>query len=339
MPGVGRQEAVSVVVPVYNCEAYIGRCIESILNQSYDNLELILMDDGSPDRSGEICDQYAGKDTRIRVFHGKNRGAAAVREEGAKRVGSDYIAFVDSDDYIEADYIETLMAAILEEQGDVVCSDYIDEGNRGKTPRIEKRESLCRTEEMLKAFFKGMEFALVINGKIFKRELLDQLQFEDMRYGEDSFLMLDCFTKCKKMVLIPYSGYHYVMNPNSITNSGSELFRWRDWMRRVEFLREICSRPELEMEFREKAERMYAHYLFASLCVNCKYATEKEFREFSEAYRVYYAGICAGAVKNPGKAFVMWIFSWNSRLARHIVRLHTFVKKTGSNVCMRGFQR
>lgn len=326
------REPVSIVVPVYNCEAYIEHCIESILAQSYGNFELILIDDGSRDASGAICDRYAETDSRVRVFHGENRGVSAARREGVDRSSADYVAFVDADDYIDVDYIETLITALVEEQGDVVCSDYIDEGERSAYLRIEKREIFCRTEEMLDAFFKGMGFAFVNVGKVFKKGLLEELRFENMAYGEDTLLMLECFAKCKKMILIPYSGYHYVMNPGSITNYNSELSRWRGWMRRVEVLTELCGRPDLKEKFGKRAEDMYARYLFASLCANCKYASEEEFREFSEAYKGYYSGIRAGAGESAGKAAIMWIFSRNRNLARSLVRLNAAVKKAGTGM-------
>ena len=326
MPGIEWEELVSVVVPVYNCEKYITKCIESILNQSYKKLEIILVDDGSTDDSGKLCDQYAAKDSRIRVSHGSNCGAAAARKRGVKNASADYIAFIDSDDYVECDYIETLMTAIIKEQADVVCSDYINEGWRGKTVQIMRQEIFCHVEEMLEAFFRGMECMLVMNGKIFRKKLLTQLRFENLKYGEDSFTLLDCFTKCKKMVLIPYSGYHYVMNPESVTNRNDEYFRWQDWMRRVEFLKKICSAPNLEKRFSKPANRMYAQYLFASLCVNCKYASKEDFLGFSRTYPGYYAKIRARDVGDARKAFVMWVFSWNSMAAREIVRLHEAYK-------------
>ena len=326
MPGIEWEELVSVVVPVYNCEKYITKCIESILNQSYKKLEIILVDDGSTDDSGKLCDQYAAKDSRIRVFHGSNCGAAAARKRGVKNASADYIAFIDSDDYVECDYIETLMTAIIKEQADVVCCDSIDEGCRKRELRIEKKEILLQTEEMLEDFFEGKEFAYIVCGKIFKKRLLEGFRFENVAYGEDTLMMLECFIKCEKMVLIPYSGYHYVMNPESITNFRSELSRWQGWMHRVEFLKEICDDSKLKYRFSKPANHMYAQYLFASLCVNCKYASEEEFRCFSRVYKDYYSKINARDVKNWGKALVLWIFSWNSGLARKIVQIHERTK-------------
>ena len=104
-----KEPLVSVVVPVYNAEIYISRCIESILEQTYRNFELILVNDGSPDRSGEICDEYARKDSRIKVIHTQNRGVSCARNTGLENTTGEYLCFVDSDDWIEADHIEKLL--------------------------------------------------------------------------------------------------------------------------------------------------------------------------------------------------------------------------------------
>ena len=103
---------ISVIVPVYKVEQFIHRCVDSILNQTYTNLEIILVDDGSPDRCGEICDEYAEKDSRIRVIHQKNGGPSAARNAGLDICTGEYIAFVDSDDYIEPDMLQQLLSGI-----------------------------------------------------------------------------------------------------------------------------------------------------------------------------------------------------------------------------------
>ena len=102
---MSKQALVSVIIPVYNCENYIEKCIESVLLQSYENFEMILIDDGSPDNSGAICDKYAEKDSRVRVIHKSNGGVSSARKKGIENSTSAYISFIDSDDYIEPDYL------------------------------------------------------------------------------------------------------------------------------------------------------------------------------------------------------------------------------------------
>ena len=116
-------ELVSMIIPVYGVEAYLGECLETVLNQTYKNLEIILIDDESPDRCPEICDQYAQKDERIKVIHQKNGGAANARNHGLDMATGEYICFIDSDDKIENNYVEKLLGAIKENKAEVVvCS-------------------------------------------------------------------------------------------------------------------------------------------------------------------------------------------------------------------------
>lgn len=117
-------ELISIIIPVYNVEKYIGKCIDSLIKQKYDNLEIILIDDGSSDNSGEICDKYAKKDKRIKVIHKKNSGQADSRNIGISKASGKYIGFVDSDDYIDKDYYNRLYKTLVKNNADVVTCKY-----------------------------------------------------------------------------------------------------------------------------------------------------------------------------------------------------------------------
>ena len=110
------EELISVIVPVYKVEKYIHKCVDSIINQTYKNLEIILVDDGSPDECGKICDEYAEKDNRIIVIHQKNSGQCVARNMGLKKMSGEYVAFVDSDDYLEKDYLQKMREGIQDKQ-------------------------------------------------------------------------------------------------------------------------------------------------------------------------------------------------------------------------------
>ncbi|MDQ1143763.1 glycosyltransferase involved in cell wall biosynthesis [Bacillus sp. SORGH_AS 510] len=117
---MGKSEIkVSVIVPIYNVEKFLSKCIETIINQSYKNLEIILVDDGSPDRSGEICDEYAAKDKRIKVIHQKNSGVSSARNAGINAATGDYVCFADGDDYLMPDYVEYLMDLAVRNDADI----------------------------------------------------------------------------------------------------------------------------------------------------------------------------------------------------------------------------
>ena len=127
---------VSVVVPIYNCEKYIEKCIKSILNQSFTNLEVILIDDGSTDKSGEICDYFAKQDNRVCVVHRENKGVALTRKEGIDISNGEFITFIDSDDYIDKDFIKNLYNEQELSRADIVCCNSIDDHFRGINVRL-----------------------------------------------------------------------------------------------------------------------------------------------------------------------------------------------------------
>ena len=128
---------VTAVVPIYNVEKYLPSCVESILAQTYQNLEIVLVDDGSPDRCGRICDEYAQKDVRIRVIHKENGGLSSARNAGIEACRSEYITFVDSDDFLVADMIEKLLKAAQNEEADIVACRFI-RCREGDTPAAVK---------------------------------------------------------------------------------------------------------------------------------------------------------------------------------------------------------
>ena len=126
------QPKISVIVPVYKVESYLGKCLDSIIGQTYHILEIILIDDGSPDRCGEICDEYAAKDPRIHVIHQQNAGLSAARNAGLDIASGDYIMFVDSDDWVEKNTCETVLMIAQQQQADIVCYGYNEVSSSGK---------------------------------------------------------------------------------------------------------------------------------------------------------------------------------------------------------------
>lgn len=122
---------ISVIIPVYNAEKYLRRCIDSVLSQTFTDFELLLIDDGSKDKSGAICDEYAAKDSRVRVFHKENGGVSSARNMGLDNACGNYIAFVDADDWIDGNMYYEMFAAINESKSDIVCCDYLYEYENG----------------------------------------------------------------------------------------------------------------------------------------------------------------------------------------------------------------
>lgn len=216
---------ISVIVPVYKVEQYLHRCVDSILAQTYTNLEIILIDDGSPDRSGEICDEYAAKDSRIRVIHQENAGVSAARNAGLDVCSGEYIAFVDSDDYILPEMYEKMLAVQLEHQVDIcVCQwqyEYED-GRRGIDPnKIDsnlygKKTSIEFAEWSYRAHYEAFVVCAVWN-KLYKRCIFDEVRFYGKR-AEDERVHTEILSRNYSVTIISEFLYIYCRNVDSITH-------------------------------------------------------------------------------------------------------------------------
>ena len=218
----GRSDKISVIVPIYKVEKYIGKCVESIINQTHSNLEIILVDDGSPDTCGEICDAYAAKDTRVKVIHKENGGLSDARNAGIEVATGDYIGFVDSDDYIHSQMYEKLLGAILEHGADMsICSyECVDEEGEVIT-----RENPIRTEVLsnIAALEKLADpnwwYYTIACDKLYKKKLFDTVRFPKGKIHEDQFTVHELFYACEKIATITDKLYFYLQRNNSIMST------------------------------------------------------------------------------------------------------------------------
>ncbi len=212
--------SASVIVPVYNSEKYIARCIESILNQTYENFELILIDDGSTDSSGAVCDRYAASDGRIKVIHQNNMGVSAARNTALKIAEKEFVTFVDSDDYIDRDYLKIFSEKVSEETDICVCMyKWIDkEKNEIYVCRFVESELLVAVDE--KFDFCNFQCNNACCGKLYRRSLLFGIQF-DVRYFlcEDSLFFAQAAVKSGKILYIPDCLYYYEIHNGSLSQS------------------------------------------------------------------------------------------------------------------------
>lgn len=208
---------ISIIVPVYNVEKYVARCVDSLLRQTYSNLEIILINDGSKDKSGEICKEFHQKDSRIVYIEQRNQGVSSARNSGLKVARGNYIAFCDSDDWVEPDMYESLYNAIQKGQADVAIQSMIIERN-GTTKYFCDDDSLCflSTREAIKEMLLGKKFGGHLWNKMIKRSLLDGLSFlPNIALCEDVILMLDVFFKSEKIVFQNIHKYHYEQRDSS----------------------------------------------------------------------------------------------------------------------------
>ena len=213
------EELISVIVPIYKVEAYLERCIGSIVNQTYKNLEIILVDDGSPDSCPDICDAWKEKDDRIKVIHKKNGGLSDARNAGMQIMAGTYISYIDSDDWVANDMYEKMMYAIKKNDADICECQFEKTAGIVKSNKEQQTDkvTILKKEEALKAVVEEKINPVVWN-KIYKREIVDQLYFEKGKYNEDEFWTYQAVERAEKIVQIEDVGYYYFFREDSIIN-------------------------------------------------------------------------------------------------------------------------
>lgn len=196
------EEVISIIIPVYNCEKYIKKCLESILKQDYKKLEVILVDDGSTDTSGEICESYASKDKRICVLHQSNQGQAIARNHALDVATGDWVVFVDSDDYMEKNMISCMLECAQRNNASlVICSALFDNGNDLYESGFRYSQEICFTkEEVLREYFTPGRIQTAPWGKLYKKNLFDKIRFPEWRAREDYAIMHELLGASDKTV-------------------------------------------------------------------------------------------------------------------------------------------
>ena len=222
---------VSIIVPVFNVERYIHRCIDSLINQTYQDIEIILVDDGSTDSSGLICDNYKEKDKRINVIHRENGGLTSAVKLGLSVANGEYIAFVDSDDWVELNYIETMYEAMIKNNCELVCANaYQNAGNEVPMQLHNCKDGIYREKDIRDHIYPGLFCCIDSIGyriaparwaKLFLREkLLENIKYykDNIQLGEDSLMTYPYILTCKDIICINNHIYHYLINQSSISH-------------------------------------------------------------------------------------------------------------------------
>jgi len=221
---------ISVIVPVYNIQEYLERCVHSICEQTYKNLEIILVDDGSTDGSGELCEKLAKEDDRIRVFHKKNGGSSSARNLGIREATGEYLGFIDSDDYVEPDMYELLADGIVRyglEMSQISRDEVDEEGNRMPDVCIPpKEEWLITPQEMMNELLMHRGDASFCT-RLTKKTLFDELAFPEGKLNEDFYLLTHMLGRIDKLVIFPKQCYHvfYRIGSNSRKKDKNDFAR------------------------------------------------------------------------------------------------------------------
>lgn len=220
------KDLISIVIPVYNIENYIEKCIKSIVQQTYENIEIIIVDDGSTDSSGTLCDQLGRNDKRIIVIHKENGGLSDARNKGIDRASGKYICFIDGDDFIAEDFITTLYNSLKNNNADLaVCEfDYIDNnGKRINHPIDSGALRILNTHDAIQILLQQKPYSNSACGKMFKLADFDNIKFPYRRLYEDTATVYKLFLKCNKVVFTAKAMYYYVWRNQSISKSGFSI--------------------------------------------------------------------------------------------------------------------
>lgn len=251
---------VSIIVPVYKVEQYLHTCIDSVLQQKYAPWELILVDDGSPDRCGEICEEYAQKDDRIRVVHKENGGLSSARNAGLDVMRGEYVTFLDSDDFWHRDYLTTLMGYILREGADIVQCDFV-RGTATTFPECEQEGGVMMYNRH--TIFTSQAAKIIMWGKVYKASYFAQVRMPVGYINEDDWTTWKLYDQAAKIVVTDQPLYYYTVNPNSIMGKASkkpDLTYWGAYEERIAYYEKKAERDLEDMSRMQFAKSLLMLY-------------------------------------------------------------------------------
>ena len=265
---VDKDPLISVIVPVFNVEKYLPRCLQAIAEQTYRNLEIILVDDGSTDNSGQICEEYAAKDTRARVIHQANMGLWAARNTGHDAAQGDYLFFPDADDYFHRDLIRLLLLAINDGKGYDLAICRINKTSNGNED-VSSPKSVCLKEVDRDDLFRNMfrektddPFSIFMWNKLFRRRLIEGFRTNPYARSQDKDYMMRLYLHLDRAALIESRLYFWRQRKDSLTHSWSNLFLYNECRTRMCFRNLSAMTGENSKYAHYLLEEMYVRLLF-----------------------------------------------------------------------------
>ncbi len=286
-------DLISVIVPVYRVEQYLNRCVKSIIQQTYRNTEIILVDDGSPDNCPKMCDELAAQYKNIKVIHKVNGGLSSARNAGLDICKGKYISFIDSDDFIDNRFIECLYNLIVKYEASLAMLNYVEVKDSKKLPQIKTRKAIFyQGKEVEKAFLK-LKIDSVCVG-LYHRDIISSQRFIEGKTSEDILFNFEIFCKAESFVYLPEKRYFYYYNSESISNGVLD----RNMFNYLEFRRNISEYYiDKDNELRCLAKALYARAAFGLQCRMSFYGVAKELDE-GECKRIF-----SSVFKNNKKEF------------------------------------
>lgn len=264
---------VTIIVPIYNVEKYLDKCVESIVNQTYKNLEIILVDDGSPDQSPAKCDEWEKKDSRIKVIHKKNGGLSSARNAGLDIFSGDFIFFVDSDDWLEFDAVDSMLTFSIDNDADIVAGTFYFEKAAGTNEILKSDRKIYENEEIVLNLLLD-NIRPEVCSKLYRSDLIKSYRFnENIKYAEDLPFNFYLMLNAKKLVSTGVPCYHYRLNSeNSITASYMTNARATSW----KMFDDIIKRCQENDNLKKAAVYRFTVYTFAVLS---RVIAVKEYRK------------------------------------------------------------
>ena len=313
-------EKISVIVPVYNVEQYLERCVDSIINQTYKNLEIILVNDGSTDNSGQLCDELAKKDDRIRVVHKKNGGLSDARNVGIDEAEAELVGFIDSDDYIDEDMYEVLINNLKAANADLsMCGHYDVYNNVPESQVSDKKTWELSTQEAIKMVMEAKILSVTAVNKLYKKSLFSELKFEIGKIAEDAFIMIKLLDKCNKIVATNEKKYYYVHRENSITTQKFSL-KFLNVIEAYEQNKEIIIKKYPELKEVAQMRMNWAYfYVLDRLLLDKEYNDKKLENKLISYLKDHSKGILTDSLFTKGRKIGFVALLLNRNLYRKII--------------------
>ena len=274
---------ISVIVPVYNVAQYLEKSIASIQQQTYQNLEIILVDDGATDESGRLCEQIAEQDERVLVYHKENEGLSQARNDGLKQAHGDYVIFIDSDDYIHSEMIASLYQQLVKEDADVSSCGVMNVYANSESPQTENQDDyfVCDTETFLREYLIGEKIPGTICNKLIKKEVAAQLTFPKGLIYEDAYYHFDLIKVAKKYVVNTNPYYYYFHRGDSIT---TKPYAEKD-LAYIDIYQKFYT--EVVKEYPNLTEVAFFRLAYAHFFILDKMLLDENFKEFKDYPRIY----------------------------------------------------
>lgn len=269
------KELISVILPVYKVEEYLDRCMRSITNQTYRNLEIILVDDGSPDECPQLCDEWAMRDARVKVIHKANAGVSKARNTGIEAASGKYLMFVDADDYLSETAVEVLYDRLNKDQSDIAVGQAVHTYEDGRELIVEKErisDAVYSRDEVLRMFGTQKYLPCYSWSKLFKAELFLEVRYPALICGEDQYLWLDLIIRAGKITTVSDNVYYYYQREDSCVHKRNErkyldsmtaelhcarFFLERNMLKQARYFFSMSIFHALEVENRRKVIELY----------------------------------------------------------------------------------